>query len=130
RSPAPRRPPRPTYGTRVPPPPPPREFPPGGAPPAAAPPPPQIITIQPTNPQTVYVPSYPPTAVYGQTWAPPSYHYPSMYPPYSTGALVAGGLLTFGAGVATAALIGGGFGWGHNAPLVTTHSHHPLDPRQ
>src|SRR5262249_21631882 len=96
---------------------------PEGGPPAAGAPPPQIITIQPTNPQTVYVPSYPPTAVYGQTWAPPSYYYPSMYPPYSTGALVAGGLLTFGAGVATAALIGGGFGWGHNDVYVNNNYH-------
>src|SRR5215468_1607330 len=94
----------------------------GGAAPAGAPPP-QIITIQPTNPQTVYVPSYPPTAAYGPTWAPPSYYYPSMYPPVSTGALVAGGLLTFGAGVATAALIGGGFGWGSNDVYVNNNYH-------
>ena len=51
---------------------------PEGGPPAAGAPPPQIITIQPTNPQTVYVPSYPPTAVYGPTWAPPTPYYPAM----------------------------------------------------
>src|SRR5262245_3435289 len=95
---------------------------PEGGQPAGAPPP-QIITIQPTNPQTVYVPTYPPTAVYGQTWAPPSYYYPSMYPPVSTGALVAGGLLTFGAGMATAALIGGGFGWGSNDVYINNNYH-------
>src|SRR5262245_845608 len=95
---------------------------PAGGQPAGAPPP-QIITIQPTNPETVYVPSYPPAAVYGPTGAPPSYYYPSMYPPVSTGALVAGGLLTFGAGVATGALIGGGFGWGSNDVYVNNNYH-------
>jgi Protein of unknown function (DUF3300) len=95
---------------------------PEGGQPAGAPPP-EIITIQPTNPQTVYVPSYPPTAVYGATWAPPSYYYPAMYPPVSTGALVAGSLLTFGAGFATAALIGGGFGWGSNDVYVNNNYH-------
>ena len=60
---------------------------PEGGQPAGAPPP-QIITIQPTNPQTVYVPSYPPAAAYGPTWAPPSYYYPAMYPPVSTGCLL------------------------------------------
>src|SRR5262245_3414473 len=95
---------------------------PEGGQPAGAPPP-QIITIQPTNPQTVYVPSYPPTAAYGPTWAPPAYAYPALYPPVSTGALVAGGLLTFGAGVATGALIGGGFGWGSNDVYVNNNYH-------
>src|SRR5262249_61155398 len=46
-----------------------------------------------------------------------------MYPPVSTGALVTGGLLTFGAGMATAALIGGGFGWGSNDVYVNNNYH-------
>ena len=51
----------------------------------------QIITIQPTNPQTVYVPSYPPTAAYGPTWAPPSKlatrcAFPPESPPSTTAA--------------------------------------------
>src|SRR5882762_6470333 len=49
---------------------------------------PQTIVIQPTNPQVVYVPEYNPTVVYGT---------PYVTPGYSTGALVATGLLSFGA---------------------------------
>jgi len=48
----------------------------------------QVIVIQPANPQVVYVPQYNPTVVYGT---------PYTAPGYSTGALVATGLLSFGA---------------------------------
>ncbi len=65
---------------------------------------PQTIVIQPTNPQVVYVPEYNPTVVYGT---------PYVTPGYSTGALVATGLLSFGAGIAVGAMMSGGCcGWG------------------
>lgn len=67
---------------------------------------PQVIVIQPTNPQVVYVPQYNPTVVYGTTYVTPG---------YSTGALVATGLLAFGAGIAVGAAMGGGCcGWGYS----------------
>ena len=68
----------------------------------------QVIVIQPSNPQVVYVPTYNPTVVYGT---------PYTAPGYSTGDLVATGLLSFGAGIAVGALINGGggcCGWGWN----------------
>lgn len=65
---------------------------------------PQTIVIQPTNPQVVYVPTYNPAVVYGTPYYPPG---------YSTGAVVATGLLAFGAGIAVGAAINGGCcGWG------------------
>jgi hypothetical protein len=64
----------------------------------------QVIVIQPANPQVVYVPQYNPTVVYGT---------PYTAPGYSTGALVATGLLSFGAGIAVGAMMSGGCcGWG------------------
>ena len=67
---------------------------------------PQTIVIQPTNPQIVYVPQYNPTVVYGT---------PYTTPGYSTGDLVATGLLSFGAGIAVGAMMGGGCcGWGYS----------------
>lgn len=68
---------------------------------------PQTIVIQPANPQVVYVPTYNPTVVYGTPYYPPG---------YSTGALIATGLISFGVGVAVgAALSGGCCGWGWNS---------------
>jgi uncharacterized membrane protein YgcG len=68
---------------------------------------PQTIVIQPTNPQVVYVPTYNPTVVYGTPYYPPG---------YSTGALVATSLISFGVGVAVGAAISGGCcGWGYNS---------------
>ncbi len=68
---------------------------------------PQTIVIQPTNPQVVYVPEYNPTVVYGT---------PYVTPGYSTGALVATGLLSFGAGMAVGAMMSGGCcGWGYSS---------------
>ena len=46
---------------------------------------PQTIVIQPANPQVVYVPTYSPTVVYGTPYYPPG---------YSTGAVVATGLIS------------------------------------
>jgi len=67
---------------------------------------PQTIVIQPTNPQIVYVPEYNPTVVYG---------YPYVTPGYSTGALIATGVLAFGAGLAVGAMMSGGYGWGYSS---------------
>jgi len=70
---------------------------------------PQTIVIQPANPQVVYVPQYNPTVVYGTPYNPPG---------YSTGAMVATGLISFGLGVAVGAAINShnnccGWGWGY-----------------
>ncbi len=68
---------------------------------------PQTIVIQPTNPQVVYVPEYNPTVIYGTTY---------VIPGYSTGDLVATGLLSFGAGMAVGAMMSGGCcGWGYSS---------------
>jgi uncharacterized membrane protein YgcG len=68
---------------------------------------PQTIVIQPTNPQVVYVPQYNPTVVYGT---------PYTTPGYSTGDLVATGLLSFGAGMTVGAMMSGGCcGWGYSS---------------
>jgi Protein of unknown function (DUF3300) len=69
---------------------------------------PSTIVIQPTNPQVVYVPQYNPTVVYGT---------PYTTPGYSTGAVVATGLLAFGAGVAVGAAMSGGgcCGWSYSS---------------
>jgi hypothetical protein len=67
---------------------------------------PQVIVIQPTNPQVVYVPQYNPTVVYGT---------PYTTPGYSTGAVVATGLLAFGVGIAVGAAINNSCcGWGYS----------------
>lgn len=67
---------------------------------------PQTIVIQPTNPQVVYVPQYNPAVVYGTPYATPG---------YSTGAMVATGLLAFGAGIAVGAAINNSCcGWGYS----------------
>ena len=72
-------------------------------------PPPQTIIIQPAQPDIVYVPTYNPTVVYGAPVA--------VYPGYSTGAMVATSLLSFGVGIAVGAAISGGgcCGWGYNS---------------
>ena len=67
---------------------------------------PQTIVIQPASPTVVYVPTYNPTVVYGTPYYPPG---------YSTGALVATSILSFGVGIAVgAAMSGGCCGWGWN----------------
>jgi len=67
----------------------------------------QTIVIQPAQPQVVYVPTYNPTVVYG-TPVP-------VYTGYSTGAMVAASVISFGAGIALGAAISGGWGWGWNS---------------
>ncbi len=71
--------------------------------------PPQTIIIQPAQPEVVYVPAYNPTVVYGAPVA--------VYPGYSTGAMVATSLISFGVGIAVGAAISGGgcCGWGYNS---------------
>ena len=81
----------------------------GGDQTVVVPPPQQTIVIQPAQPSVVYVPTYNPTVVYGAPVA--------AYPGYSTGAMVATGLVSFGLGVAVGAAINGGgcCGWGYNS---------------
>jgi hypothetical protein len=67
---------------------------------------PQTIVIEPANRQIVYVPEYNPTVVYG---------YPYVTPGYSTGALIATGVVSFGAGLAVGAMMSGGYGWGYSS---------------
>jgi len=64
----------------------------------------QVIVIQPANPQVVYVPTYNPTVVYGTPYYPPG---------YSTGAMVATGLISFGVGMAIGASMNNS--WGYNS---------------
>jgi uncharacterized membrane protein YgcG len=73
---------------------------------------PQVIVIQPANPQVVYVPQYNPMIVYGTPYVVPYYTAPT----YSTGDVVAAGLLGFGAGIAVGAMMSGGCcGWGYSS---------------
>lgn len=68
---------------------------------------PQTIVIQPASPQVVYVPQYNPTVVYGTPYYPPG---------YSTSAMVATGIISFGIGMAVGAAINNsccGWGWGY-----------------
>ena len=68
---------------------------------------PQVIVIQPTNPQVVYVPQYNPAVIYGT---------PYVTPGYTTGDVVAAGIIGFGAGIAVGAMMSGGCcGWGYSS---------------
>src|SRR5271163_708309 len=70
---------------------------------------PQVIVIQPTNPQVVYVPEYNPAVVYGYPYVVPAYT-------YTPGAVIAAGIIGFGAGIAVGALMSGGCcGWGYSS---------------
>jgi hypothetical protein len=62
----------------------------------------QVIVIQPANPQVVYVPTYNPTVVYGTPYYPPG---------YSTSAMVATGIISFGVGMAVGAAMSNSWGW-------------------
>src|SRR5271155_68783 len=73
---------------------------------------PQVIVIQPTNPQVVYVPEYNPAVVYGYPYVVPAY----TYVPPPAGAVVAAGIIGFGAGIAVGAMMSGGCcGWGDSS---------------
>jgi hypothetical protein len=63
---------------------------------------PQTIVIEPANPQVVYVPQYNPAVIYG---------YPYVTPGYTAGDVALASALSFGAGVAVGAFMGGGWGW-------------------
>jgi hypothetical protein len=69
---------------------------------------PQVIVIQPANPQVIYVPTYNPVVVYGT---------PYVTPGYSTAAVVATGMIAFGAGVAVGVAMSGGgcCGWSYSS---------------
>ena len=73
---------------------------------------PQTIVIQSASPQVVYVPQYNPAVIYGYPYVVPGY----VAPVYSTGDIVAAGLLSFGAGIAVGAMMSGGCcGWGYSS---------------
>ena len=73
---------------------------------------PQTIVIQSASPQVVYVPQYNPAVIYGYPYVVPGY----IAPVYSTGDIVAAGLLSFGAGIAVGAMMSGGCcGWGYSS---------------
>jgi len=73
---------------------------------------PQTIVIQSVNPQIVYIPQYNPAVIYGYPYVVPGY----VAPVYSTGDMVAAGLLSFGAGIAVGAMMSGGCcGWGYSS---------------
>ncbi len=73
---------------------------------------PQTIVIQSANPQVVYVPQYNPAVIYGYPYVVPGY----VAPVYTTGDMVAAGLLSFGAGIAVGAMMSGGCcGWGYSS---------------
>jgi len=70
---------------------------------------PQVIVIQPTNPEIVYVPQYNPAVIYGTSYVTPG---------YTTGDMVAAGIIGFGAGIAVGAMMSGGGGccsWGYSS---------------
>ncbi|WP_232823629.1 DUF3300 domain-containing protein [Dyella sp. C9] len=90
---------------------------------------PTIIQIEPTNPDVVYVPAYNPTVVYG-TWAYPAYP-PTYWPPppgyaYPVATALATGL-AFGAGIAIANSLWGGFDWGHNDVHINVNRYNNIN---
>jgi hypothetical protein len=66
-----------------------------------------LPTAPPPNPQIVYVPTYNPTVIYGA---------PVVVPGYSSADVAAAAIISFGAGMAVAAMMNGGccgWGWGY-----------------
>lgn len=81
----------------------------------------RTIVIAPANPEVVYVPAYNPNTVYG-TWPYPAYP-PTYYPPppgYGYGSALLRGLM-FGAGIAAAGAIFGGWNWGRGNSYVNVN---------
>ncbi|VWC99988.1 hypothetical protein BLA18112_03917 [Burkholderia lata] len=96
--------------------------------PAVVPPPAQAIEIESAEPDVVYVPSYNPTVVYGE----PVSSYPGYVyrpPSYSTGEVVAAGVITFGVGIAVGAAIFGHHDWGWHAWGMNWGAPRPEGPR-
>ncbi|WP_153101637.1 DUF3300 domain-containing protein [Paraburkholderia hayleyella] len=85
------------------------------------------IQIVPVNPQVVYVPTYNPTVVYG-TWPYPAY--PPVYVPPPPGYAIAAGFATglaFGAGVAVANSLWGGFNWNTHDVNINVNRYNNLN---
>jgi hypothetical protein len=88
-----------------------------------------VIQIEPANPEVVYVPSYNPTVVYG-AWAYPTYPPPYWPPPPGYYHPVATGLaagLAFGAGIAIADSLWGGFDWGHHDVNINVNRYNNIN---
>ncbi|WP_322030114.1 DUF3300 domain-containing protein [Paraburkholderia sp. J76] len=87
----------------------------------------QTIVIEPANPQVVYVPTYNPTVVYG-AWPYPAY--PPVYMPPPPGYAIATGFvggLAFGAGVAVANSLWGGFNWDNHDVNVNVNRYNNIN---
>lgn len=87
----------------------------------------QTIVIEPANPQVVYVPTYNPTLVYG-AWPYPAY--PPVYMPPPPGYAIAAGFvsgLAFGAGVAVANSLWGGFNWGNHDVNINVNRYNNIN---
>nr|WP_086908632.1 DUF3300 domain-containing protein [Paraburkholderia hospita] len=85
------------------------------------------IQIVPANPQVVYVPTYNPTVVYG-TWPYPAY--PPVYVPPPPGYAIATGFMTglaFGAGVAVANSLWGGFNWNNHDVNINVNRYNNIN---
>jgi len=78
---------------------------------------PSTIVIKPANPSVVYVPQYNPTVVYGAPYVVPAYTPPVavVSAGLSFGAGVAVGAVLGGGGFVGGGFVGGGFGWGFGA---------------
>ncbi|CAG9246882.1 conserved hypothetical protein [Paraburkholderia unamae] len=87
----------------------------------------QTIVIEPANPQVVYVPTYNPTVVYG-AWPYPAY--PPVYMPPPPGYAIASGFvggLAFGAGIAVANSLWGGFNWNNHDVNVNVNRYNNIN---
>ncbi|MFP3558894.1 DUF3300 domain-containing protein [Paraburkholderia sp. SIMBA_049] len=85
------------------------------------------IQIVPANPEVVYVPTYNPTVVYG-TWPYPAY--PPVYVPPPPGYAIATGFMTglaFGAGVAVANSLWGGFNWNNHDVNINVNRYNNIN---
>jgi hypothetical protein len=85
------------------------------------------IQIVPANPQVVYVPTYNPTVVYG-VWPYPAY--PPVYVPPPPGYAIATGFATglaFGAGVAVANSLWGGFNWNNHDVNINVNRYNNIN---
>ncbi|SDE23444.1 DUF3300 domain-containing protein [Paraburkholderia lycopersici] len=87
----------------------------------------QTIVIEPANPQVIYVPTYNPTVVYG-AWPYPAY--PPVYMPPPPGYAIAAGFvsgLAFGAGVAVANSLWGGFNWNNHDVNINVNRYNNIN---